>query len=317
MKRAPGVSAVRQLLNSYRSNARLTVKPIGLIGLGPVKDIQVIHSIEPLAARYDALLCDAWGVIHDGVTLFDGVAEALTRFREERGPVIILTNAPRPSSVIPAQLDRIGLPRSAYDDVVTSGDATRAAIEALLPAPAYKLGPSKDDPLFERMKIDFAPLDEAAFIICTGMEDDQHETPEDYRDLLQRAASRGLTMVCANPDILVNWGGRMIWCAGALAEIYAELGGEVVYGGKPHAPIYDLALRRVAEFRGQTPKARILAVGDGLKTDILGANRQQIDVLMIAGKGGVHQGGASAAEIAAQMQSAGVRAVAAAEALTW
>ena len=282
-----------------------------------MKDIPVITSVGALAERYDALLCDAWGVIHDGVNLFPGVGEALTQFRENRGPVVILTNAPRPSHVIPPQLDRIGLPRSAYDCVVTSGDATRAAIEARLPSPAYKLGPAKDDPLFEGMAIEFVPLEDAAFIICTGMEDDQRETPEAYRELLTRAAKRKLPMVCANPDIVVNWGGRMIWCAGALAEIYQSLGGEVVYGGKPHAPIYDLAFKRIDELRGPTKRSRILAVGDGLKTDILGANNQQIDVLMISGEGGVHEGARDAAAIAAQMKKAGVHAIAVAEALAW
>ncbi|MFC2951033.1 TIGR01459 family HAD-type hydrolase [Marinicaulis aureus] len=282
-----------------------------------MSDIAVISSLESVAQRYDALLCDAWGVIHDGVTLFPGVAEALTRFRETRGPVIILTNAPRPSSVIPAQLDKIGLPRSAWDDIVTSGDATRAAIEARLPAPAFRLGPAKDDPLFEGLDIDFRPLEEAAFIICTGMEDDAHETPDDYRGLLERAAKRRLPMICANPDIVVNWGGRLIWCAGALAEIYKELGCEVVYGGKPHAPIYDLALKRIETLRGQTETARILAVGDGLKTDILGANNKKLDVLMIAGAGGVHEGDRDADAVAAKLEEAGLHAMGVAQALQW
>ncbi len=279
--------------------------------------IDVISSLETVAQRYDALLCDAWGVIHNGVDLFPGVAEALSRFRETSGPVVILTNAPRPSFVIPAQLDRIGLPRGAWDDIVTSGDATRAAIEARLPAPAFRLGPAKDDPLFDGLDIDFQPQEEAAFIICTGMEDDAHETPDDYRDLLERAAARGLPMICANPDIVVNWGGRLIWCAGALAEIYKDLGCEVVYGGKPHAPIYDLALERIGALRGATDRARILAVGDGLKTDIQGANNQNIDVLMIAGDGGVHEGASDAGAVAAKLEEAGLHAMGVAEALTW
>lgn len=274
-----------------------------------------ITDFAPLAQRYDALLCDAWGVIHNGVALFPGVEEALLRFRETRGPVIILTNAPRPSAIIPGQLDRLGLSKSAYDGVVTSGDATRAAIAARLPAPAFRIGPAKDDPLFEGMMIDFRPLEEAAFIICTGMEDDQKETPEDYRELLKRARKRSLPMICANPDIVVNWGGRMIWCAGALAEIYRELGGEVVYGGKPHAPIYDLAVAEIEKIRGETDRARILAVGDGLKTDIQGANNQQIDAMFIAGAGGVHEGATDAATLSKHLQEAGVHAVAVAEAL--
>ncbi|MEX6632570.1 TIGR01459 family HAD-type hydrolase [Hyphococcus lacteus] len=283
-----------------------------------MKQIPIISSFGALAERYDALLCDAWGVIHDGVTLFPGVADALTRFHENCGPVIILTNAPRPSSVIPPQLARLGLPKAAVDGIVTSGDATRAAIVARLPAPAFRLGPSKDDALFQGLDIDFRPVEEAEFVICTGMIDDQNDQPEDYRELLSKAAQRRLPMICANPDIVVNWGGRMIWCAGALAEIYAEFGGEVIFGGKPHAPIYDLALEKVDELRGQkTAKNRILAVGDGLKTDILGANKQDIDVLLIAGDGGIHDGATDSASIAAQLDVAGVTAVAAAEALTW
>lgn len=264
------------------------------------------------------MLCDAWGVIHNGVTLFEGVAEAMIRFRETRGPIIILTNAPRPSSIIPGQLDCLGLPRAAYDAVVTSGDATRAEIEARLPAPAYRIGPEKDDPLFEGLGAEFASLSEAAFIICTGLVDDQNETPDDYRALLGEAADRKLTMICANPDIVVNWGGRMVWCAGALAEIYEQLGGAVVYGGKPHAPIYRLAGDAIARASGRrVDPSRILVVGDGLATDIAGANRQKIDALLVAGTGGVHAGAADAQAIAERLEQAGVQVVAATEALTW
>lgn len=277
-----------------------------------------IENLRKLAAGYDALLCDAWGVIHNGVDLFPGAAEAMTRFRENRGPVVILTNAPRPAAIIPAQLDRLGLPRSAYDAVVTSGDATRAEIEARLPEPAYRIGPEKDDPLFDGLDIDFAPMERARFIICTGLTDDQRETPEDYRALLTRAAARGLPMICANPDIVVNWGGRRVWCAGALAEIYKELGGAVAYGGKPHAPIYRLAFDVVRRARGRpVPAARILAVGDGLHTDIAGANSQNVDAVFIAGDGGVHDGASDAAAIGERLNKAGAHAVAVMERLQW
>lgn len=282
-----------------------------------MSDIPVIGSLSEIAERYDALLCDAWGVIHDGVTLFPGAAEALTAFRETRGPVVILTNAPRPSSVIPPQLDRLGLPRNAYDAVVTSGDATRAAIVARLDKPAFRIGPAMDDPLFEGLAIDFRPLEDASFIVCSGLDDEEREEPEAYRGLLTRAAARRLPMVCANPDIVVNWGGRIMWCAGALGELYAALGGEVIYGGKPHWPVYDLALREIEKARGPTARARILAVGDGLKTDIKGANDHGFDALLIAGEGGVHEGDKDAAAITAQLDKAGLRAVAAAEALRW
>lgn len=279
------------------------------------KDIQIFDGLSRVADHYDAMLCDAWGVIHNGVTLFPGVADAMSTFRKERGPVIILTNAPRPSSIIPAQLDRLGLPRSAYDAVVTSGDATRAEIIARLPGKAYRIGPEKDDPLFEGIHIDFTGLDHADFIICTGLVDDQNETPEDYRHLLAAAASRQLTMICANPDIIVNWGGRKVWCAGALAEIYKMLEGPVVYGGKPHPPIYDLARAAVHELA--IARARILAIGDGPATDILGANQNGIDAIFVAGQGGIHDGDVTAGAIAQSLSNAGAHAIGALEGLTW
>lgn len=274
-----------------------------------------IARLRDIAPNYDAMLCDAWGVIHNGVEVLPGAAEAMVRFREERGPLVILTNAPRPSSIIPGQLDRLGLSRAAYDDIVTSGDAVREEIARRLPAPAFKIGPRKDDPLFEGLDIDFRPLEEAGFIICTGLEDDQREAPEDYRDLLARAAGRGLEMICANPDIVVNWGGRMIWCAGALADIYAGLGGRVVYGGKPHSPIYRLAFSAIDQARGApVGHGRILVVGDGLKTDILGANENGLDAVLVAGTDGVvEEGGA----LAPQLEAAGVHVIGVMEGLQW
>ena len=280
--------------------------------------VSIISGIAGPAQSYDAMLCDAWGVIHNGVTLFPGAADAMIEFRKNRGPIVILTNAPRPSTIIPAQLDRLGLPRDAYDAVVTSGDATRSEIINRLPAPAYRIGPAKDDPLFEGLEIDFAPLERAGFVICTGLVDDHGEAPDDYRGILTEAAARNLTMVCANPDIIVNWGGRMIWCAGALAQIYEELGGKVVYGGKPHLPIYRLGIEAIEKARGNAiDRSRILAVGDGLATDIAGANGQNIDVLLVVGDGGIHNGAADEAAIAARLKEANVHAIAATEGLKW
>lgn len=248
-----------------------------------------INGLHTLANNYDALLCDAWGVIHDGVRLMKGAEEALLKFREQCGPVIIITNAPRPSSVIPAQLTRLGLAEKAYDRVITSGDATRMTIERRLPAPAFKIGPDKDDPLFDGLDLSFSTLEDAEFIICTGLRDDRREEPEAYREVLTRAAARKLEMICANPDIVVNLGGRLIWCAGALAKLYEELGGAVIYSGKPHAPIYALAFGAVDAARGApTDRARILAVGDSLSTDIAGAARAGIDAILVTGDGGVY-----------------------------
>lgn len=275
-----------------------------------MSDPPFIERLSAVAPRYRALLCDAWGVIHDGVTLFPGAADAMRRFRAECGPVIILTNAPRPSSAIPAQLDRLGLPRDAYDAVVTSGDAARAEIAARLPAAAYRIGPAKDDGLFEGLGARFAPLNEASFIVCSGLNDEIGESPDDYRGLLSEAAARALPMVCANPDVVVRWGGRLIWCAGALAQLYESLGGPVIYVGKPHQPIYRLALAAA----GAGIEAReILAVGDGLHTDIAGAAALGCDAVYIAGPGGVHDG----ADPGEALSKAGLRAVAVMERLQW
>ena len=175
---------------------------------GIMSPIMLVDHFSALADRYDALLCDAWGVIHNGVALFPGVTEALMRFRATRGPVVIVTNAPRPAKIIPPQLDRLGLPRDAYDAVITSGDAVRAEIAARSPAPVFRIGPAKDNALFEGVELNFTGPEAARFVICTGLEDDQRERPEDYRPLLADLAARRLEMICGNPDIAVNWGGR-------------------------------------------------------------------------------------------------------------
>lgn len=283
-----------------------------------MSSLRHIERLSEIADRFDALLCDAWGVIHNGVTLFPGVSDALRTFRKARGPVLILTNAPRPSSIIPGQLDRIGLPREAYDAVVTSGDATRAAIETLLPAKVYRLGPDKDDALYEGLDAEFASIEEAGFIVCTGLFDEARETPADYADFLADAAKRGLPMICANPDIVVRWGERLIYCAGALAEAYEKLGGKVIYGGKPHAPIYDLALKRLERFLSQPiDRSRVLAIGDGVKTDIAGANRNRFPSLFVAGAGGVHEGAASEEAIMKSLARADVHADFASTGLFW
>lgn len=277
-----------------------------------------IKGLAEIAGDYDAILCDAWGVIHNGVSIFPGVDRALSEFRRARGPVVILTNAPRPSSIIPAQLDRVGLSRAAYDDVVTSGDATREAIRRFSPGAAFRLGPDKDLALYEGLDVEFAPIEDADFIVCTGLFDDARETPADYAAMLAGAASRRLPMVCANPDIVVRWGDRLIYCAGALAETYEKLGGDVVYGGKPHAPIYDLAMAALeGSLNRPLDRRRTLAIGDGVKTDIAGANANGFPALFIAGVGGVHDGAGDDASIAGALAGAGVRAQYASTELCW
>lgn len=280
--------------------------------------IRFIDGLSEIAGDYDALLCDAWGVIHNGRALLPGAADAMVRFREARGPIVILTNAPKPAEVIPPQLDALQLPRAAWDGIVTSGDSTRAEIERFLPEPAYRIGPPFDDPLFESMAIEFVGLEDAGFIVCTGLDDGFTEEPEQYRGKLGAAAERGLPMVCANPDIQVNWGGRLMWCAGALAEIFESFGGQVVYGGKPYPAIYRLAEAAVEKARvaGASPP-RLLAVGDGLNTDILGANNAGIDALLIVGDGGLHVGASEKQGLIDKITRGGLRVTAVMEGLKW
>jgi HAD superfamily hydrolase (TIGR01459 family) len=244
---------------------------------------RLIPGLGALAGRYDVLLCDIWGVIHDGQAAFPAACAALTRWRAELGPVILISNAPRPADGVAAQLGLLGVPRTAWSAIVTSGDASREILAASAPGPAWRIGPAKDDPLFEGLGLTWAGPDDAAFIACTGPNDEDHETPDDYRDALAIAAARGLTMVCANPDLVVQRGDRLIYCAGALARLYEELGGEVIEVGKPFEPIYDLAL---ASAGSGVDRSRVLAVGDGVRTDLKGAAAQGLDALFVAG--GIH-----------------------------
>lgn len=244
--------------------------------------MNVIPSIDAIAERYDAFFCDVWGVIHNGREMFPCAAAALARLRRAGKRVILLTNVPKPRGPIPAQLDRLGFPREAYDAIVTSGDAIRAELAARAPGPMYKIGPAGDRVLWEGLGLEFAELAQASFVGISGLNRDS-ETPADYAGLLQEARARDLELLSANPDIVVRVGDRLIWCAGAVARDYAALGGRVVMAGKPHAPIYELAYRELERLAGKSvEKTGILCIGDGVSTDILGANAQQLDGLFIA-----------------------------------
>jgi HAD superfamily hydrolase (TIGR01459 family) len=246
-----------------------------------------IAGLSDIADRYDALICDVWGVVHNGREAYRPACEALVRFAESRGPVVLLSNAPRPASAVVPQLDAFHVPRGAWQGFITSGDATRALLKERTPGPAWAIGPERDHPLFDGIDLDFAGPEEAAFIACTGLIDDETETPDDYRDVLSLAAERGLEMICANPDRVVQRGDRLLYCAGALADLYAGLGGAVIMAGKPYAPVYDLALAEAAGLAGRKlDRARVLCVGDGLPTDIKGANNQGLDALFVLG--GIH-----------------------------
>lgn len=244
--------------------------------------------LSALAPDYDALLVDVWGVLHNGVTAFAPATDALTRFRRETGGrVVLITNAPRPAPPIVEQLGVLGVPDNAFDAVVTSGDVTLGQISGLGVEPVYHIGPERDLSLFEGLGVRLVGPEDAEAICCTGLFDDVGETPEDYRERLTGLAGRKLPFVCANPDIVVQRGNDTVYCAGAIAALYAELGGEVRQAGKPHPPIYELALARLGDHLGRTPdRDRVLAIGDGLMTDIKGAVGQGLAALLITA--GIH-----------------------------
>jgi HAD superfamily hydrolase (TIGR01459 family) len=248
---------------------------------------EIIAGLGAIAGRYEVLLCDVWGVIHDGARAFEAPCAALSRWRKERGPVILISNSPRPATAVEGQLDGLGVPRAAWTALATSGDVTRVLLAARAPGPAWRIGPERDGPLYEGLGLTFSGPDEAAFIACAGPNDDEVETPEDYRQVLAAAAARGLTMICANPDIVVQRGSRLIYCGGALAALYETLGGVAIMAGKPFGPIYDLALDLAAsELGAAADRSRVLAIGDGVATDIAGAATQGLDALFVAG--GIH-----------------------------
>jgi len=240
-----------------------------------------------LAGDYDAVLSDVWGVIHNGVASFPDACGALTRFRANGGQVILITNAPRPGAVVVRLLDRLAVPRDSYDAIVSSGDVTRAVMVNRPGKAVFHIGPERDLPIFDGLGLQFVPMEDADYVVCTGLTNDEIETPQDYRDLLKRIRDRGLFMLCGNPDLVVERGDKLVYCAGALADLYGELGGEVLYAGKPYRPIYDQALECVTAARGQTPPLRrVLAIGDSVRTDLKGATNFGIDCLFVTA--GIH-----------------------------
>ena len=269
---------------------------------------QVLPGLSVLAHRYEAIFCDVWGVIHNGRRSFPVACDALVRLQAETGaPVILVSNAPRPAEDVKPQLRALMVPDEAWAGFVTSGDATRAEIAKRAPGPVLNIGPDRDNAIYAGLTLDFAGPDVASFISCTGLVDDEVETPEDYRQLLARAAARDLPMVCANPDRVIHRGDKLTYCAGALADLYLELGGRsVIMAGKPFHAIYDLAFEAAAQLLGRpVARERVLAIGDGLPTDVAGAHAQGVDCLFIAG--GIH--GAEALDAAGQVRSDAVTAL--------
>jgi HAD superfamily hydrolase (TIGR01459 family) len=240
-----------------------------------------------LAPDYDVVLSDVWGVVHNGVAAFPEACDALTRFREQGGTVVLITNAPRPNGVVASQVAQFGAPRSIYDAIVSSGDVTRSEIGKRPGQTILHVGPQRDLAIFEGLDVRFAGVETADYVICSGLFHEDTETPEDYRPLLDKMLARKLFMVCGNPDVVVERGETLLYCAGAIADLYAKHGGDVLYAGKPYAPIYDLAVKLAQEARGKkVEKKRVLAIGDSVRTDFSGAASYGIDCLFVTA--GIH-----------------------------
>ncbi len=246
---------------------------------------QIIENFAEISGKYDAALVDLWGCLHNGVKPFAAAVAALETFRDNGGTVLLLTNSPKPSNMVLLQLDDTGVTRDLYQGCVSSGDAARTALASgAYGKKIFALGPERDAPFYKGIDVEHVALDQATGIVCTGLFDDNIETPDDYRAIFLQAKNNGLKMLCANPDIMVDRGDKRIYCAGALAQAYAHMGGEAHYFGKPHPPIYDLAYQKLIEITGREvlPK-KIIAIGDGINTDIRGAIGEDIDSLFITG----------------------------------
>lgn len=250
--------------------------------------VSLLSGLSAVASQYDAVLCDVWGVIHNGRTAFATACEALQKFRAGQGPVILVTNAPVPKDRVTRLFPQFGVPMDCFDDVVASGDATRNELKRLAPGPVYRIGLDQDFGVYAGLPLEFSDDPAVAKVICcTSLRDYPNGTPEPYRDELKRLAAHGLPMLCANPDVQFRQGDRLIWSAGALAAIYEQEGGAVIRPGKPDDPIYRLAIEKAEAIVGRPIRPeRVLAIGDGPITDMLGANRQGYDALFIGG--GIH-----------------------------
>jgi len=249
--------------------------------------IPILTSIGELAADSDAWIVDIWGVMHDGVRAHSRAADACRAFRAAGGSVALLSNAPRPFQSVVRQLDALGVPRDAYDFGVTSGDMTREIIAEMIASgrdrPLLHVGPERDRGLFDGLGVQFAAADAAELVVCSGLFDDASETPADYAELLRSLSARGVPMICANPDIKVERGQALVYCAGALAGAYQAIGGTVTYAGKPYDAIYRRTLVEIARLRGlAVPNERVLAIGDGIDTDLKGAYAAGLRSVFIA-----------------------------------
>ena len=273
-----------------------------------------------IADHYDGMLCDIWGVVHNGVTQHAEAVDALVRFRKGGGRVVLITNAARPADNLQAMLDEMGVTEAAYDRVISSGDMTRALIEPYRGGIVHHVGPPSNLPMFEGTGVNFGSAEQAQAVVVTGLDGDA-ETPDDYLARMALWRAQGLVLVCANPDKVVERGDRLVYCPGALADIYEADGGKVVQAGKPHAPIYTRALSMLADAGGPTDLSRILAVGDSARTDATGAGEMGLDLLFITGS--IHaaefsgDGGTAGEKVQALIAPTGARLAGYMDQLRW
>jgi len=249
----------------------------------PIVSPPLTAHFAPLATGYDVVLSDVWGVVHNGAVAFAEACNALARFREGGGTVVLITNAPRPGDTVARlTLDPFGVSRDAYDGIVSSGDVTHALIAARKGQRVFHIGPERDLPIYDGLDAPTTALEHADYAVCSGLTDDTVETPHDYHDLIERMRARALPMICANPDVVVERGDKLVYCAGAIADLYAAAGGDVTYAGKPYRPIYEQALVIAGAARARPVEHhRVLAIGDSVRTDLAGAHGFGIDCLFV------------------------------------
>lgn len=288
----------------------------------PGQAIAIIEGAGDLLARYDVLFCDVWGVVHNGRTAYTLGCEALSRFRAAGGTVVLVSNAPRSQPSVARILEEKGVPPDCWDDIVSSGEIARAHVRAQGFSALHHIGPDRDLDVFDDLGVATVSMRGAQALFVTGLIDDANETGDDYRARLKPARARRMPMICANPDLVVDVGGTLLACAGAIAEVYERMGGPVFWAGKPHACAYHVAHRTAERLRGATvPRERILAIGDAFRTDIAGASAYGLDALLIAQ--GIHRealmptGSLDPATLEAHARDADVRPIAAMTTLIW
>jgi HAD superfamily hydrolase (TIGR01459 family) len=244
--------------------------------------LHFVERLRDLVDGVEVVLSDIWGVVHNGLEAFPEACAALRSYCSQGGIVILITNAPRPADSVQRQLRKLGVTDDTYDAIVSSGDLTRHYVADHPGRKLFWLGPERDNSIYRGLDAVLSPLEEADYIVCTGLLDDETESAEDYREMMLKARERNLTLICANPDIVVERGDRLIYCAGAIAELYRELGGDVIFYGKPHQPIYERAMALAVDRRGHAiERERVLAIGDSVRTDLAGAHGFGIDCLFV------------------------------------